>query len=87
MDSYSVRGNILVGKIIRQKSAKTAVIERELSKYVPKYERYSKRKVKMAVHVPENIKVNVGDTVKIGETKKISKTKNFVVISVLKKSE
>lgn len=87
MENYSIRGNILVGKIIRQKSAKTAVFEREISKYIPKYERYSKRRLRLAVHVPEGMKVNVGDMVKIGETRKISKTKNFVIMGVLQKSE
>jgi len=83
--NYTVKGAVFTGKIVRHKSPKTAVVERELVIYVPKYERYSKRKVKIAVHVPDDIKINIGDTVKIGETRKISKTKNFIIMEVLKK--
>ena len=78
---YIPRGSFLTGKIVRMKAAKTAVIEREIVHFVKKYERYKKVKSRIAVHVPENVKVKVGDLVRIGETRKISKTKNFVIIS------
>lgn len=84
---YLVKGNVFRGIVIRQKSPKTAVVEREIVSYVPKYERYAKKKSKLAVHVPDDIKVSVGDDVKIGETRKISKTKNFIIMEVMKKAK
>ncbi len=84
---YSIRGNVFVGTVIRQKTPKTAVVEREITTYVPKYQRYSVSRSRLAVHVPEGINVVAGDTVKIGETRKISKTKSFVIMEVVKKSE
>ena len=87
MTEYIVRGNVFRGKIVKHKSPKTAVVEREIVSYVPKYERYAKKRAKLSVHVPEEMKVNVGDEVKIGETRKISKTKNFIIMEVLRKSE
>ena len=82
---YIVRGNVFTAKVIRQKSPKTAVVERELVTYVPKYERYAKKRSRLAVHIPDNMKVSVGDLVKIGETRKISKTKSFIIMEILKK--
>lgn len=81
---YIPRGLFLVGKVIRMKSNKTAVVEREIVHFVKKYERYKKVKSRIAVHVPDDIKVEVGDIVKIGETRKISKTKSFIIVSKLK---
>lgn len=80
----SVRGNVFLGTVIRQKTAKTAVVEREIITYIPKFERYSKTKSRLAVHVPDGVVVAVGDKVKIGETRKISKTKSFVILEVFK---
>ncbi len=81
---YIPRGTFLIGKVIRMKSSKTAVVEREIVHFVAKYERYRKVRSRIAVHVPDDIKVNVDDIVKIGETRKISKTKNFVIVSKVK---
>ena len=81
---YIPRGSFLIGKVIRAKSNKTAVVEREIVHFVKKYERYKKVRSRIAVHVPDDIKVEVGDMVKIGETRKKSKTKNFVIVSKVK---
>ena len=81
---YIPRGSFLVGKITKMKSAKTAVVEREIVHFVKKYERYKKVKSRIAVHIPDEIKVEVGDIVRIGETRKISKTKNFIIVSKVK---
>lgn len=82
---YSVRGVVLRGVVIRQKTPKTAVVERKVMKKIPKYERSLAGLTRHVVHIPEGISVNVGDLVEIGETRKISKTKNFIILSVLKK--
>jgi small subunit ribosomal protein S17 len=82
--TYSIRGNILEGKVISAKARKTITVERILTQYIPKYERYKKVKSKLKVHVPQGMEVKEGDKVKIGETRKISKTKNFILMEILK---
>lgn len=84
---YPVRGVVFQAIVVRQKTPKTAVVEREIVEKVPKFERRLIKRVRTIVHVPDGINVFVGDLVQVGETRKISKTKNFVVISVLNKKE
>ena len=83
---YVVRGNILFGKVISAKADKTIVVERELTTYIPKYERYKKSKSKIHAHNPNNM-AKEGDLVKIGETRRISKTKSFIVMEVIGKDK
>jgi small subunit ribosomal protein S17 len=80
---YSIRGNIFEGNVISAKARKTVTVERILTQYVPKYERYKKVKSKIKAHVPEGMEIKEGDKVRIGETRKISKTKNFIVMKKL----
>jgi len=84
---FPVRGNLFTGRVISDKMAKTVVVERQLTHFVPKYERYKKVRSRIVAHVPEGIEVRVNDMVAIGETRKISKTKSFVVIEKLAKEE
>jgi small subunit ribosomal protein S17 len=79
---FPIRGNIFIGKVVSAKANKTVTVEREITHYVRKYERYKKVKSKIKAHNPEN-KAREGDTVRIGETRKISKTKAFVVIEII----
>lgn len=81
---YSIRGNIFEGKVISAKARKTITVERILTQYIPKYERYKKVKSKIKAHVPTGINVKEGNIVRIGETRKISKTKNFVLMKIIK---
>ena len=76
----SVRGKSIEGVVIRKKANKTAVIQMEKIKYIRKYERYMKKTVKLPVHCPECMDINIGDVVQVGETRKISKTKSFVIL-------
>ncbi len=78
-----VRGQILTGKVIKTYQ-KTAVIERELIRYVPKYERYLKKKSKIHAHNPPCINAKPGDEVVIAECRPISKTKSFVIVEVIR---
>ncbi|MBI4043783.1 MAG: 30S ribosomal protein S17 [Candidatus Diapherotrites archaeon] len=78
-----VRGNVFVGRIVSAKAARTAVIERTQTIYIPKYERYKKVRVRQAVHNPECMNAKENDIVRVGETRKISKTKAFAVLEVL----
>ncbi len=75
-----VHGNVFTGTVVSDKGDKTVVVEREVVRYVPKYERYRKVRSRMAAHSPLCMGARAGDVVKIGETRKISKTKSFVVL-------
>jgi small subunit ribosomal protein S17 len=81
---YPIRGNIFEGKVISAKAQGTITVQRQLTHYVSKYERYKKVYSKVKAHVPKGIEVKEGDKVRIGETRKISKTKNFILMEVLK---
>ena len=85
--SKVLRGKQITGKVVRVNLGKTALIELERRVYVPKYERYQKRRTRLWVHNPECVEVEVTDMVKVMETRKISKTKNFVIIANLSKEQ
>jgi len=76
----SVRGKSIEGVVIRKKSSKTAVIQMKKIRYIRKYERYMKKTVKLPVHCPECMNIEIGDVVLVGETRKLSKTKSFVIL-------
>ena len=82
--NIKVRGNILKGRVINAKAPKSVTIERELTQYVPKYERYKKVVSKIIAYKPDCMDVKEGDIITIGETRKLSKTKSFVVLEVKK---
>jgi len=83
---YPIRGNIFEGKVVSAKANKTVSVERILTQYIAKYERYIKIRSKIKAHNPASINAKEGDIVKIGETRRISKTKSFVVMEILKGS-
>ncbi len=81
--SISLRGKVLEAKVISAKAPRTAIVEREYLHYLPKYERYEKKRSRIAVHNPDCINAKEGDKVKIAECRKLSKTKAFVIIEKL----
>lgn len=82
---YTMRGRKFQGKVIRAVARKTVVVEWPRLFYIPKYERYEKRRTRVQVHLPENLTdIAVGDLVWIGECRPISKTKHFVVLEKVK---
>ena len=83
--NVKVRGNVFTGIVVSDKAMKTVTIERTLTHYVAKYERYKKFRSRIKAHNPECIAAKVGDMVKAGETRKLSKTKNFVILEKVKK--
>ena len=85
--TYSVRGNIFEGKVTSAKANKTVTVERLLTQYVSKYERYKKVKSKIKAHNPESINAKEGDIVRVGETRRISKTKNFLVMEIINEAK
>ncbi len=85
--NLSVRGAIFIGKVTSAKAPLTVTVEKEIVRYVAKYERYKKDRATVKAHNPPEIGAKEGDLVKVGETRKISKTKSFVVLEILKKGE
>ena len=77
---FSVRGQLIEGQVVSTRMERSARVQREYLRYVPKYERYEKRTSSYNVHAPPCLGVQVGDRVKIMECRPISKTKSFVVI-------
>ena len=75
----SLRGKIIEGRVVSTKAQKTAIIEVSYLHYVPKYERYERRRSRIAAHNPECINAKKGDWVRAVETRRISKTKAFVI--------
>ncbi|NQU98365.1 30S ribosomal protein S17 [Candidatus Woesearchaeota archaeon] len=82
-----LRGRVFEGKVISDKMHKTVTVEWNRKKFVPKYERYEKRRSRVKAHNPEEINAKEGDIVKIMETRPLSKTKHFIVIEVKKTEE
>ncbi|MGV8162948.1 MAG: 30S ribosomal protein S17 [Candidatus Nanoarchaeia archaeon] len=85
--AISTRGRTFTGIVISDKMNKTVTVEWERRRYIPKYERYQKRRTKVKAHNPITINAEKGDLVSIMETRPISKTKNFIVIEIVKKHQ
>lgn len=81
--TISLRGKTFVGTVVSAKASKTVTVAWERRKFVPKYERYERRRSKVAAHNPENINAKEGDMVRIMECRPISKTKHFVVTEIV----
>ncbi|MBI2673349.1 30S ribosomal protein S17 [Candidatus Woesearchaeota archaeon] len=79
-----LHGKVFSGVVRKVNVHKTATIEWPRTHFIPKYERYEKRRTTVKAHKPDCIEVNAGDSVIIAESKPISKTKNFVIIEVSK---
>ncbi|MEM5882914.1 MAG: 30S ribosomal protein S17 [Candidatus Aenigmatarchaeota archaeon] len=80
-----IRGKILEGKVVSAKSSKTVIVERNYLLYIPKYERYERRRSRIPAYNPECINAKEGDIVRIAECRPLSKTKSFVVVEILKR--
>jgi small subunit ribosomal protein S17 len=78
-----VRGQVIEGTVASTDMAKTVVVEREYDVYVPKYDRYMKRRSRIPAHVPGVLDPQEGDEVKIAECRPLSKTKSHVVVEIL----
>jgi len=78
--SLSVRGQLLEGEVASTEMEKTVVVEREYDVFVPKYDRYMKRRSRVPAHAAPCLELAVGDTVRIAETRPLSKTKSHVVV-------
>jgi small subunit ribosomal protein S17 len=83
--NLTARGRILNGIVTSDKMYKTVVVGWTRRLYVPKYERYEKRRSSVKAHNPDCINAMKGDAVRISETRPLSKTKHFVVIEIIGK--
>jgi len=79
-----VRGKILEGNVVSSKMSRSVIVERNYLHFIPKYERYERRRSRIAAHNPACIDAKKGDKVKIAECRPLSKTKHFVVIERMK---
>ena len=79
----STRGRFFQGTVTKRFPTRV-VIELERTVYVPKYERYYKKKTKLHAKLPKDFNIELGDLVKIQETRPQSKIIHFLVIEKIK---
>jgi small subunit ribosomal protein S17 len=80
-----LRGRSFEGKVIKKLHGRLT-IQNERTFYVPKYERYEKRKTKLHARLPDCLsdEIQVGDLVRITECRPVSKIIHFVVDKKIK---
>ena len=78
------RGQVFTGRVISDKMQKTVNVEWGFLRFVPKYERYEKRRTRVKAHVTPCLEAKQGDTVRIAECRPISKAVKFVVFEKVK---
>ena len=76
----AVKGRIMSVRVVSANMQQTAKVELDRKVFLPKYERYEKKRTRMLVHNPLSVNAQPGDMVKIRECRPISKTKHFVII-------
>lgn len=79
-NKLKLRGRIFEGVVIKKFPMRT-VIELERSVYIPKYERYEKRKTRIHSKLPECLKesISIGDRIQVAECRPVSKIVQTVV--------
>ncbi|MEM4247666.1 MAG: 30S ribosomal protein S17 [Candidatus Nanoarchaeia archaeon] len=75
-----IRGRIFEGIVISDKMQRTVTVEWPRLSYLPKFERYEKRRSRVKAHNPPCIAAKEGDKVRIAECRPLAKTVKFVVI-------
>lgn len=78
-----IRGRTFTGEVTAARMQRTATVESERRQFIPKYQRYEKRRAVIKAHNPDCISAKVGDKVKIAECRPLSKTKKFTIIEKL----
>ncbi len=78
-----VRGRIFQGRVVSDKAPATVTVQWDYTSFVPKYERFARKKTKVHAHNPECIAAKDGEIVKIVECRPLSKSKSFVVVEKL----
>lgn len=82
--SIATRGRTFTGTVIAAKMTKTATIQWERKRYVPKYERFEKRNSRLKAHNPACINAVEGEKVRVQECRPLSKTKKFIILEKIK---
>lgn len=83
----SVRGKLFEGTVVSANMAKTVKVEWETMVKDSKYNRYLKKRTKVAAHNSDAVSAKLGDKVLIGECRPLSKTKHFVVLKVIERAQ
>jgi small subunit ribosomal protein S17 len=71
---------VIEGTVVSVAMQGTAVVERTLLHFVPKFERYEKRRRRYLAHAPPCLGVPVGHRVRIAETRPLSKLVRFCIV-------
>jgi small subunit ribosomal protein S17 len=79
----SLRGQVIEGTVVSTSMQRTAVVERTLLHFVPKFERYEKRRRRYLAHAPGCLHIPVGHRVRIAETRPLSKLVSFCIVEDL----
>ncbi len=77
------RGRVFEGIVLSDKMQKTVTVEWPRLFYIPKFERYEKRRSKVHAHNPACISAKTGERVRIVETRPLTKTVKFAVVERL----
>ncbi len=75
-----VRGRVFEGIVKSAKSHNTVRVSWGYHEFIPKYQRYEKKKSRVSAHNPPCIHAREGERVVIAECRPFSKTKHFVVV-------
>jgi len=79
-----IRGRVFTGTVRSARAHRTIIVEWGYNRYIPKYERYERRKSRVAAHRPPCMRPKEGDRVIIAECRPLSKTKSFVMVGFAK---
>jgi small subunit ribosomal protein S17 len=79
----ATRGRTFTGTVIEARAQRTATVQWQRRHYLPKYERYERRRSTKQAHNPPCLDAKKGDIVRIMECRPVSKTKKFVIIEKL----
>ncbi|MEM4271515.1 MAG: 30S ribosomal protein S17 [Candidatus Pacearchaeota archaeon] len=87
-ENFSTKGRTFEGFVIK-KFPKRIVLEFERTVFVPKYERFYKKKTRLHARLPDSMKdaINVGDYIEIAECRPLSKIIHFIVIKKIRSAE
>jgi len=82
----AVRGRTFEG-FVTKKFPKRVVVEFERTVFVPKYERFYKKKTRLHARLPDSLasEINIGDYVRLRETRPLSKIIHFIVLGKVAK--
>ena len=81
--NVTIRGRVFEGIIVSDKMQRTVTVEWPRLSYLPKFERYEKRRSRVKAHNPPCISAKSGEKVRIAECRPLAKTVKFAVIEKL----